>query len=87
MTSACRKYCLEAIELSEKFLQLANDGNAGCDDDRCLVLFGIILDSASKIHLEAEKRLKKLEVETTKYGSKLKRADARKFKPSTVDRA
>ena len=39
MTSACRKYCLEAIQLSETLLQLADDGNADCDDDRCLVLF------------------------------------------------
>jgi hypothetical protein len=72
MTFACRKYCLEAIELSEKFLQLANDGNAGCDDDRCLVLFGIILDSASKIRLEAEIRLKMLEAETAKHGAELR---------------
>ena len=87
MRSACRKYCLETIQLAEKILQLTHDGHAECDDDRCLVLFGIVLDAASKIRLEAEKRLKKLKVETTKYGSKLKRADARKFKPSTVDRA
>ena len=68
MTSTCRKYCREAIQLSEKFIQLANDGHADCDDDRCLVLFGIILDSASKIRLEAEKRLKKLEEETAEHG-------------------
>lgn len=87
MTTPCRKYCLETIQLSESLLRLTHDGHADCDDDRCLVLFGIVLDAASKIHSEAEKRLKKLEVETTKYGSKFKRADARKFKPSTVDRA
>ena len=58
---------LEAIQLSETFLQLANDAQSDCDDDRCLVLFGIILDSASKIRLEAEKRLKKLEAETAKH--------------------
>ena len=66
MTSACRKYFLEAIELSETLIQLAHNGNAGCDDDRCLVLFGIILDSASKLRLEAEKRLKTLVSETAK---------------------
>ena len=58
MTSACRKYCLEAIQLSEKLLQLSKDAHSDCDDDQCLVLFGIILDSASKIRREAEKRLK-----------------------------
>ena len=42
--------------------------SADCDDDRCLVLFGIILDSASKIRLEAEKRLKILEAEMAKHG-------------------
>ena len=66
MTSACRKYFIEAIQLSEKLLQLADDGQGGCDDDQCLVLFGIILDSASKIRLEAERRLKILDSETTK---------------------
>jgi len=68
MTPVCRKYFLEAIQLSEKFIQLANDAQSDCDDDRCLVLFGIILDSASKIRLEAEIRLKILEAETAKHG-------------------
>ena len=68
MTAVCRKYCLEAIQLSDKFIKLANDAQSGCDDDRCLVLFGIILDSASKIRLEAETRLKNLEAETAKHG-------------------
>jgi hypothetical protein len=67
MTSACRKNLLEAIQLSEKLLRLAHNGNAGCDDDRCLVLFGIILDSASKIRMEAETRLKILEAETAEH--------------------
>jgi hypothetical protein len=63
MRSACRKYCLEAIELSEKPIKLSQDAHADCDDDQCLVLFGIILDSASKIRMAAEKRLNKLEAE------------------------
>ena len=69
MTPVCRKYFLEAIQLSDKFIKLANDAQSDCDDDRCLVLFGIILDSASKIRLEAEIRLKILEAETEKHGS------------------
>ncbi len=68
MTPVCRKYFLEAIQLSEKFIRLANDAQSDCDDDRCMVLFGIILDSASKIRLEAEKKLKILEMETAKHG-------------------
>ena len=67
MKSACREYCLEAIQLSETLIQLAHDGNSACDDDRCLVLFGIILDSASRIRLESKKRLKTLKAETSKH--------------------
>ena len=63
MTSLCRKYCLEAIELSEKLIKLSQDTHYECGDDYCLVLSGIILDSASKIHFEAEKRLNKLEAQ------------------------
>ena len=70
MTSACRKYALEAIQHSEKLIKLANEAHSECDDDRCLVFFGIILDSASKIRQEAENRLKTLEAETAKHGSK-----------------
>ena len=72
MTSACRKYCLEAIQLSEQFIKLANDAQSDCDDDRCMVILGIVLDSASKIRLEAEIRLKILEAETAKHESKFR---------------
>lgn len=61
MNSACRKYCLETIQFSEKLINLANNAYSDCDDDHCLVLFGIILDSASKMRIETEKRLKHLE--------------------------
>ena len=63
MTSVCNKYCLEAIQLADKLIQLSYDGNNDCDNDRCLVLFGIILDSASRIRLDSEKRLGQIEVE------------------------
>jgi hypothetical protein len=63
LTTKCRKYCLEAIRLSEKLIRLAQDANAGCDQDASLVLFGIILDAGSKIRLEAEKRLKEIVLE------------------------
>jgi|GEM_PF-2206712 len=63
MTSVCKKYCLEAIQLSDKLIQLSYDGNSDCDNDRCLVLFGIILDTGSRIRHEAEKRLKEIEAE------------------------
>ncbi len=65
MTIKCRKYCLEAIRLSEKLIQLAHDANAGCDQNASLVLFGIILDTGSRIRLEAQKRLREIEAEAS----------------------
>ena len=72
MKPACRKYFLEAVQLSEQLIELANVAQSDCNDDRCLVLFGIILDSASKIRLEAELRLEILAAETAKHGSELR---------------
>ena len=63
MASKYQKFFLEAIDLSDKLIKLAHDANASCDDDRCLLVFGIILDSAFRIRLEANKMLKTLGVE------------------------
>jgi hypothetical protein len=57
MTTTCRKYCLEAIHLADMLIQLARNGNDGCDHDACLVLFGILLDTGSRIRRDAVKRL------------------------------
>jgi len=46
---------------SDKLINIAKNAYSDCDDDHCLVLFGIILDSASKMRRETEKRLKELE--------------------------
>jgi hypothetical protein len=61
MSSPCRQYCLEAVHLSERLIQLARNGNAGCHHDPCLVLFGIILDAGSRIRRDAVKRLKEID--------------------------
>jgi hypothetical protein len=64
LSTQCRKYCLEAIRLSKELVRLAQDAYAaGCDQDASLVFFGIVFDTGSKIRLEAEKRLKEIEVE------------------------
>jgi hypothetical protein len=64
MQSICRDYCLAVMQLSESLIELAQGAHIDCDEDQCLVLSGIILDSASLIRREAEKRLKKLETES-----------------------
>ena len=61
MNPACRKCCLETMQFAEKLINISIDAYSDCDDDHCLVLFGIILDSASKMRLETVKRLEYLE--------------------------
>jgi hypothetical protein len=61
MTSACRRYILDTIHFSEELINIAKGAYSNCDDEHCLVLFGIILDSAFKMRREALKRFKYLE--------------------------
>ena len=65
MKSACRKSCLQVIKLSEQLLKIVNHAHSDCDDDHCLVLFGIDIDPASnsKLPSEAEKPLTQIEAE------------------------
>jgi hypothetical protein len=48
----------ESIDLSAKMLDLADRGVGGCQDDGCLVLYGIIRDCAYRIGAGAEKELR-----------------------------
>ena len=64
MSIHCRKYCLEAIRLSERLVQLVQDAYiAGCDQGANLVFYGFIFDLSSRIRLEAGKRLEEMEAE------------------------
>ncbi len=55
MKSNCLKHIDQAIDLAEKMIHLADDVEAKCDDDRCLVVCSIIRDSAYKIRRAAER--------------------------------
>lgn len=39
----------EAIKLSEKMLSMAENGTVACEDDSCLLIFGVIRDCSYKI--------------------------------------
>jgi hypothetical protein len=39
----------EAVKLSEKMLFMAENGTLACEDDGCLLIFGIIRDCGYKI--------------------------------------
>jgi hypothetical protein len=48
----------ESLELSERMLDLAERGVEGCQDDGCLVVYGIMRDCAYKIRTSAERELR-----------------------------
>ena len=60
MISACHKRCLETVQLSDKLIDVAKNAYEDCDDDDCLVLFGIVLDSVSRLRQETQKRLEEM---------------------------
>jgi hypothetical protein len=45
----CDEHIARALELSDQLLELANADRAGCEHDGCLLLDGIVRDSALKI--------------------------------------
>jgi hypothetical protein len=52
---------LETVQLSQQLIDIAKNAYSDCDDDKCLVLFGIVLDSVTKVHLETTKRIDEME--------------------------
>ena len=45
----CDEHIARALELADSLLELANADRAGCEHDGCLLLDGIVRDSALKI--------------------------------------
>ena len=45
----CDEHIARALELSDQLLELANADRNGCEHDGCLLLDGIVRDSALKI--------------------------------------
>jgi hypothetical protein len=45
----CDQHIARALELSEQLLEVANADRNGCEHDGCLLLDGIVRDSALKI--------------------------------------
>ena len=52
---ACDKNIQSTIKLSEQMIELATKGYSDCRDTGCLVLYGVVLDSAYKMKKIAEK--------------------------------
>ncbi len=47
-----------SLELAGEMLKLSEDGIAGCDDDGCLMLYGILQECAYRIRESAKAALK-----------------------------
>ena len=52
----CRTHVDQALELSSRLLELANEPRETCDHDGCLVLDGVLLDCALEIRRTATLR-------------------------------
>ncbi len=52
----CRTHVDQALELSSRLLELANEPREECDHDGCLVLDGVLLDCALEIRRTATLR-------------------------------
>ena len=50
----CSRNIMEALELARRLVILADEGEIAAMDDSCVVLYGIIRDSAYKIRHQAE---------------------------------
>ena len=40
---------IEIVELSESMIRMADRGMAGCEEDKCFLIYGLIRDCAYKI--------------------------------------
>ena len=54
LTNTRKDFVLDAIELSERMLLMAEKGIRTCEDDSCLLLYGIIRDCGYKIRRTVE---------------------------------
>ena len=50
---ACDRHIERVLEMSTQLLEVANDDHDGCELDGCLLLDGLVRDSAMKIRQEA----------------------------------
>lgn len=49
-----KDFIMDAIKLAGKMLRMAEDGILTCEDDSCLLLYGVIRDCGYKIRRTAE---------------------------------
>lgn len=55
---ACDQNIQSAIKLSKQMIALATKGYSECRDTGCMILYGVILDSAYKMKKIAENEIK-----------------------------
>lgn len=57
MQAKATEHLRESLELSDRMIDLAERGVEGCQDDGCLLVYGIMRDCAYTIRRSAEKEL------------------------------
>jgi hypothetical protein len=57
MKNECNNNLVKALALTEELKKLAHKGLSECNDDNCILLYGIIKDCCYKIKSEVKKEL------------------------------
>lgn len=55
MKQVCNDNIRRALAAARDLTVLADEGEAACEDDGCIVLYGVIRDCAYRIRIEAER--------------------------------
>ncbi|MFA5794191.1 MAG: hypothetical protein WC980_03895 [Candidatus Brocadiia bacterium] len=66
----CHQYLQKALDIYGQLIILADEGETACSNDECpgcLVLYGIIRDSAYKIRNQAEVEINKHKQQSNKF--------------------
>jgi len=58
----CDTLLCKALEVSQELIDLAQRGMEGCEHERCLMFFGLVLDAGHKIQRLAVERRQELAV-------------------------
>jgi hypothetical protein len=60
MPKTCDSLITRSIDFCDQLIRLAELGMSTCDEEACMIFFGIMLDSAYKLKSAGEMRLRDL---------------------------
>ena len=58
MVKSCDSLISQSIDFCDQLIDLAEQGMSACDEEACMIYFGIMLDSAYKLKTVGQMRLR-----------------------------